>query len=105
MNRPTIVPLLAALALPACVAELPRSDAAPSTASGETICVSGRLTHEGIECPAFRAEDGTLHTLTGDLGSLQPGDEACICGSPAEMSFCMQGKTLAVQSARGTCPE
>ena len=34
------------------------------------VCLRGRATAEGIECQAFRAADGRLYTLVGDLGGL-----------------------------------
>lgn len=68
------------------------SGAAPE---GE-ICVAGRRVAGGVECPAFRAEDGTLYTLLGDIGGLGEGTRACLCGRIARISMCMQGTTLAV---------
>lgn len=60
------------------------------------LCVEGVLTAEGVECPALRANDGTLYTLTGDLGGFSPGDRVRACGQVALMSICMQGKTLSL---------
>lgn len=68
---------------------------APQTPEGE-ICVAGRRVAGGVECPAFRAEDGTLYTLLGDIGGLGEGTRACLCGRIARISICMQGTTLAV---------
>ena len=68
---------------------------ADQAAPGE-VCVRGRLTEEGIECQAMRGADGRLYTLAGDLAGLAPGAEACVCGTVAELSTCMQGTTLAV---------
>lgn len=84
-----LAPLLAAAGLPASADEAER----------ETICLKGTLTDEGVECPAFRSQDGTLYTLMGELGGLRPGDEACLCGVVAQMSFCMQGTPLSVSRA------
>lgn len=61
-----------------------------------TIRVAGRLTDEGVECPALRTEDGALYTLTGDLGGAQPGDRVVVEGTLPDMSMCMQGTTIAV---------
>jgi hypothetical protein len=62
------------------------------------LCVEGVLTAEGVECPALRARDGVLYTLTGDLGRFQPGDRVRACGLEALMSICMQGRTLGLTS-------
>ena len=60
------------------------------------LCLRGRATAEGVECQAFRAADGRLYTLVGDLGGLATEREVCVCGRPVEMSTCMQGTTLTV---------
>ncbi|MDJ0948030.1 MAG: thermonuclease family protein [Alphaproteobacteria bacterium] len=63
----------------------------------ETLCVRGRLTAEGTECPALRDQRGTLYTLAPDRpGGLPQGQEVCVCGAIAETSTCMQGRTIAV---------
>jgi hypothetical protein len=59
-------------------------------------CHKGKLTDEGVECQAFRSEGGELFTLIGDLGGYSDGDEVVVCGTVAEISFCMQGTTLVV---------
>lgn len=61
----------------------------------ELICIRGKVTDEGIECPALRAE-GELYTLAGESGAFEVGDEVCVCGAVADVSFCMQGTTIAV---------
>ncbi|HED35478.1 MAG TPA: hypothetical protein ENJ08_14880 [Gammaproteobacteria bacterium] len=66
------------------------------SSSGKTICIKGKLTDEGVECQALRTEDNELYTLVGDLKEFSVGDEVCISGSIAEISFCMQGTTVAV---------
>lgn len=60
------------------------------------ICVKGILTDEGVECQALRGDDGELYTLVGDLKSFHNGDRVVVCGTIVEISFCMQGTTLAV---------
>ncbi len=70
---------------------------AGDAAGGSTVTVTGILTEEGVECPALRADDGKLYTLAGDVGSFEPGDRIRVVGTVAEMSFCMQGTTLAVE--------
>jgi hypothetical protein len=56
----------------------------------------GRLTDEGVECPALRGDDGVLYTLTGDLSAFKAGDEVLVEGSLPEMSICQQGTTIQV---------
>jgi tetratricopeptide (TPR) repeat protein len=72
--------------------------ASDGAAEHGAVEVTGRLTGEGVECPALRAEDGTLYTLTGDLAGFGPGDRVRLTGRVAETSICMQGTTLAVDS-------
>ena len=70
---------------------------ADDTADAEReVCLVGRPTGEGVECQAFRAGDGRLYTLIGDLGSLAGDGDVCVCGAPVEMSTCMQGTTVTV---------
>lgn len=69
-----------------------------------SLTVRGKLTDEGVECPAMRGEDGKLYTLTGDLKGLRPGDEVCVRGRVAEISYCMQGTTLTIEHIGHTCP-
>ena len=65
-----------------------------------TIHVTGTLTTEGVECRTLRGSDGKLYTLTGDLKGFKPGDEVCITARPVEVSYCMQGITVAVVSIK-----
>jgi len=46
--------------------------------------------HEGVECQAFRSEDGELFTLIGDLEGYGNRDKVVVCGTVAEISFCMR---------------
>ena len=62
------------------------------------VRVTGRLTDEGVECPALRGDDGRLYTLAGDTGGFKPGDRVTVAGTVAEMSTCMQGTTISVRS-------
>ena len=76
-------------------------------AKGQIVCIAGHLTDEGVECPALRSDSGELYTLAGEAAPFDVGDEVCVCGSVAEMSFCMQGTTIAVaeiSSAAQGCP-
>lgn len=63
-----------------------------------TVRVTGRLTDEGVECPALRGDDGQLYTLAGDARGFGPGDRVTVVGTVAEMSTCMQGTTISVGS-------
>jgi hypothetical protein len=75
----------------------PRSASGGARAgSASEVCVAGRATGEGVECQAFRTDDGRLYTLIGDLGSLAGDHDVCVCGQPVEMSTCMQGTTIRV---------
>jgi Protein of unknown function (DUF5818) len=67
--------------------------------SEKTIVVVGKLTDEGVECPALRGDDGKLYTLTPrNLKGFKVGDRVKVVGKVAEMSFCMQGTTIVVQN-------
>jgi hypothetical protein len=59
-------------------------------------CYKGELTDEGVECQAFRSESGELFTLIGNLEGYKTGDKVVVCGTIAEISFCMQGTTLVI---------
>lgn len=83
-----------ALSAPVAVAHAERPDRREP--SDDRVVVRGRLTDEGVECPALRADDGTLYTLAGDTGQFGPGDLVRAEGTVAEMSTCMQGTTLAL---------
>lgn len=65
--------------------------------SADTIRVTGRITDEGVECPALRTDGDTLYTLAGAPDWVRPGERVAVTGTIAEMSFCMQGTTIAVQ--------
>ena len=62
------------------------------------VSVHGTLTREGVECPAMRADNGRLYTLTPTTGRFQPGDRVTVRGTLAQVSFCQQGTTIRVQS-------
>ena len=57
---------------------------------------TGRITDEGGGCVTMRDGDDYLYTLTGELGSLRPGDEVTVEGAYAESSSCDQGHTVQV---------
>ena len=84
-----------------------KSDSGPGSVSAPSdglMTIRGRLTDEGVECPAMRDEQGILYTLSGDLGSFRPGDQVCVRGRTVEMSICQQGVTIAVVSIAKSCP-
>lgn len=60
--------------------------------------IEGVLTTEGVECPALRADDGQLWTLAGDTGRFGEGDRVSVTGSPAQISTCMQGETIEIET-------
>ena len=64
----------------------------------EMVTVTGELTEEGVECQALRGDDGELYTVAGGLEGFEPGDRVRVVGRVAQMSFCMQGTTLGVQT-------
>lgn len=82
------------------------SEQAPSAVSepfivgrpGDTVRTPGTLTDEGVECPAMRGPNGTLYTLA--VADLQwgPGTQVMVEGTIAEVTICMQGTTLNVES-------
>jgi len=90
----TLCLLLAA----ACATNSGGGGGEPQEREGEQgmVTITGRLTDEGVECQALRGDDGKLYTLTGDLGDFKAGDRVRVTGKVAEVSFCMQGTTLAV---------
>jgi len=65
-----------------------------SSVTGTTICIKGQLTDEGVECQALRTHSNELYTLVGDLKGFSVGDNVCVSGTVAEISFCMQGITI-----------
>lgn len=74
-------------------------DATPTdTARAGEVRITGRLTDEGVECPALRGDDGKLYTLAGDTKGFRPGDRVTVTGTVAEMSTCMQGTTIGVRT-------
>lgn len=64
------------------------------------LTVTGIVTDEGVECPALRSRSGELWTLAGSLGRIAKGDRLIVEGREAEVSACMQGRTLLVDRIR-----
>jgi hypothetical protein len=63
---------------------------------GKTMKIQGQLTSDGVECPAMKADNGTIYTLLGDLKGFKAGDRVIVEAKPVEISFCMQGTTVQV---------
>jgi len=52
----------------------------------------------GAECPMLVTKDGRRFSLAGDLQGFKPGDDVCVSGTRAEVSYCMAGEaTVAVE--------
>ncbi len=73
------------------------SEEAGEAPAGGELKIIGRLTDEGVECPALRGDDGELYTLTGGTGGFAPGDRVEVVATPVQISFCMQGTTVKVR--------
>ena len=69
--------------------------------AGQTL--SGRITSEGVECPAFRDQAGALYSLMGDLKGFGPGDAVCLRATRGGISYCMQGTPLSVLDIAASC--
>lgn len=96
---------LLAIALLVLTSAGPCAPAAPPD-TNESLTIRGRLTDEGVECPAMRDGAGALYTLAGSIGAFHAGDSVCVRGRRAEVSHCMQGITLTVEWVRpaSECP-
>jgi hypothetical protein len=90
---PYVIVMSAAGAEPRAVSE-PFVVGAP----GDSISVQGRLTDEGVECPAMRGPAGELYTLAISDLEYGPGTEVRVEGTIAEVATCMQGTTIQVSS-------
>lgn len=66
--------------------------------AGDPIRVHGKVTEEGVECPAIRGPFGTLYTLAVSEFDHGPGTELMVEGRIAGVSTCMQGTTIDVES-------
>jgi len=73
----------------------PFTVATPGPPPGTRVALDGTLSNEGVECPAFRGDDGKLYALTDPAaGGFRPGDRVHVVGEVAGMSLCMQGIPL-----------
>jgi len=70
------------------------------TQQSSLVSVRGTLTNQGVECRTLRADDGTLYSLTGNLGPFVSGDRVDVTGRTASISTCQQGTTIDVTSIR-----
>lgn len=61
------------------------------------VRVEGRLTDEGVTCPALRARNGRLYSLAGDVDEFKTGDRVVVEGVPIRSSLCTTGETLQVR--------
>ena len=59
----------------------------------------GQVTEELEACLTFRDEDELLYALTGELGTLNAGDQVTIEGIYLETSSCNKGSTIEVVRA------
>ncbi|WP_185983494.1 LysM peptidoglycan-binding domain-containing protein [Aureimonas mangrovi] len=86
------------------VGEEPRQPGRPGgpgrPGNPERVSITGVISNEGVECPVIRAENGRLYSLAGGLSGFRPGDRVTVLGEIAQMSTCMQGTTIAVNSIR-----
>jgi hypothetical protein len=92
--------LMLLVVITGCTAADAKAPATATTVSAKeesksTMSIEGVVTKEGVECPAVRADDGKLYTITGkDRDKLKPGLHVKITGEIAQMSTCMQGVTI-----------
>jgi hypothetical protein len=50
----------------------------------------------GVECRRLRSDSGETFSLAGDTGGHADGERVQVVGEIAEISFCMSGRTIAV---------
>lgn len=65
------------------------------------VYIEGSLTSEGVECVAFRSDEGELFTLLDIPAVYQPwrnfvGLRFLVVGTEVEISHCQQGRTLTI---------
>lgn len=68
-------------------------------------CRMGVLTNEGATCQAMRDDQGDLYTFYTDMTGYHLGDEVCLCGEQAQMSFCAQGVAIDMTYLGTECPK
>ena len=67
--------------------------------------LAGRLVEGGVECPLFEADNGDKYTLVGDLKGFRIGNRVKLTGNFVEISHCMQGKTISVETIEMNDPQ
>ena len=75
-------------------------------APGQSFTTRGELV-AGVECPMIVTSDGHRYSIAGDLGRFAAGDQVCVRGTIAEVSFCMAGEaTIALEqiAPADSCP-
>jgi len=95
MTAPKIILPAIALLLGACQSAPP--EPAPVT-------IVGVLAGGGVECAQLRLDDGEQLSLTGTVPKVPLGTRVRLSGHWAEISYCMQGRTFAVESASQATP-
>lgn len=81
----------------------PRAISDPFQVTGDPragVAVEGRITAEGVECPAMRDDADRLYTLAGAPDWVQTGQRVRVEGTIAEISICQQGTTITVEQIR-----
>lgn len=89
-----VTALIGLLGLAACAAPTPVPEG----------CYVGVLTAEGASCQAMRDDDDRLFSFFADMTGYRLGEEVCVCGPIAEMSFCNQGTVVEVTHLDRSCP-
>lgn len=67
-------------------------------------CHIGTLTPEGATCQTMRDAKDRLFSFYADMTGHKIGDDVCVCGPVAEMSFCGQGTVIEVTHLGQSCP-
>lgn len=80
-----------------------RFDVVAGTPGDAAVTVEGRVSG-GPECPVLETPGGEIYSLVGNGLDVAPGSYVEVTGRRAEMSFCMHGTALAVDSVRPAAP-
>ena len=95
-----------AVVLVAALAGGCRDDLPTKLGPGQSVTIRGKI-EAGVECPMLVTDFGRRVSLSGNLGTLKPGDRVCVKGTIAEVSFCMAGEaTVAIETIgpEDSCP-
>lgn len=52
------------------------------------------LTDEGATCQALRDGEDRLFSFYSDMTGYRLGEQVCVCGPVAQMTFCQQGTVI-----------